>query len=49
MGGGAVAFLAYEPNLLRTIFFILDFAIFLVFSNVYLIKRVKVTKLLDKE
>ena len=48
VGGGAFAFLAYEPNLLRIILAVLGFGIFLVFGNAYLTKRVIITNLLNE-
>ena len=48
VGGGAIAFLVYEPNNLRLIFGYVGILIFFLFLNAYLTKRVIFTELIKK-
>ena len=48
VGGGAVAFLVYEPNNLRLIFGYTGILIFFLFLNAYLTKRIILTELIRK-
>ena len=46
VGGGAFAFLAYEPNIIRAFFSLSGFILVVIFLNAYLTKLIIVTKIL---